>query len=80
MQGLRHLQVMLIDPSPQQLWEANWVELEDILLDSVRVVKRPRDAVVILPYPSCRTDWDMGDSTVRLRVLDNGLGTEGDED
>lgn len=21
---------MLIDPSPQQLWEANWVELEDI--------------------------------------------------
>ena len=80
MQGLRHLQVMLIDPSPQQLWEANWVELEDILLDSVRAVKRPRDAVVILPYPSCRTDWDMGDSTVRLRVLDNGLGTGGDED
>lgn len=80
MQGLRHLQVMLIDPSPQQLWEANWVELEDILLDSVREVKRPHDAVVILPYPSCRTDWDMGDSTVRLRVLDNGLGTGGDED
>ena len=80
MQGLRHLQVMLIDPSPQQLWEANWVELEDILLDSVRAVKRPRDAVVILPYPSCRTDWDMGDSTVRLRVRDNGLGTGGDED
>ncbi|RYO26445.1 hypothetical protein AA0113_g12460 [Alternaria arborescens] len=80
MQGLRHLQVMLIDPSPQQLWEANWVELEDILLDSVREVKRPHDAVVILPYPSCRTDWDMGDSTVRLRVLDNSLGTGGDED
>ncbi|KAG9194847.1 hypothetical protein G6011_04882 [Alternaria panax] len=80
MHGLRHLQVMLIDPSPQQLWEITWVELEDILLDSVRTVKRPRDAVVILPYPSCRTDWDMGDSTVRLRRPGSGVDAGRDED
>lgn len=80
MQGLRHLQVMLIDPSPQQLWESDWVELEDVLLDSVRMVKRPREAAVILPYPSCRTDWDMGDSTVRLRRPATGVDAGGDQD
>jgi hypothetical protein len=72
MKGLRNLQVVLIDPSPQQIWANVWLDLEDILLDSVRAVKRPREAVVVLPYPSCRTDWDMGDSTVRLRIPDNG--------
>lgn len=72
MQGLRNLQVVLIDPSPQQIWATVWSDLEDILLDSVRAVKRPREAVLVLPYPSCRTDWDMGNSTVRLRLPDNG--------
>jgi hypothetical protein len=80
MQGLRQLRVVLIDPSPQQIWANVWLDVEDMLLDSVRTVNRPRDAVVVLPYPSCRTDWDMGDSTVRLRIPDDGSGTGDDQD
>ena len=72
MQGLRHLRVILMDPSPQWLWQSEWMELEDMLLDSVRMVTKPRDAIVVLPYPSCRTDWDMGESTVKLRIFGNG--------
>ncbi|KAI4608038.1 hypothetical protein J4E83_009221 [Alternaria metachromatica] len=71
MQGLRHLRVILMDPSPQWLWQSEWMELENMLLDSVRMVTKPRDAIVVLPYPSCRTDWDMGESTVKLRIFGN---------
>jgi len=78
MQGLRHLRVILMDPSPQWLWQSEWMELEDMLLDSVRMVTKPRDAIVVLPYPSCRTDWDMGESTVRLRIF--GQATDASED
>jgi hypothetical protein len=80
MQGLRHLRVVLMDPSPQQLWQLNWLDVEDTLLDSVRTVTKPRDAVVVLPYPTCRTDWDMGDSTVRLRIPGDESDTGDDAD
>jgi hypothetical protein len=69
MQELRDLYVVLVDPSPQQMWERNWLELEDRLLESVREVGRGgriRKAEVVLPYASCRTEWDMGGSCVRL--------------
>jgi hypothetical protein len=76
MQGLRHLRVVLIDPSPQQLWATRWLDVEETLLDSVRMVTKPRDAVVVLPYPICTTDWDMGESTVRLMIPYSGYGAE----
>jgi hypothetical protein len=69
MQGLRDLYVVLVDPSPQQMWERNWLELEDRLLDSVREVGRGgrmRKAEVVLPYASCGTEWDMAASCVKL--------------
>lgn len=67
MQGLRELYVVLIDPSPQQLWERNWLQLEDMLLESVRGVTKPWDAVVVMPYQSCGIDWDMGSGCVKLK-------------
>jgi hypothetical protein len=69
MQGLRDLYVVLVDPSPQQMWEVNWLELEDRLLESVREVRRGgrmRKAEVVLPYASCGIDWDTGGSCVKL--------------
>jgi hypothetical protein len=66
----------LIDPSPQQLWATRWLDVEETLLDSVRMVTKPRDAVVVLPYPICTTDWDMGESTVRLMIPYSGYGAE----
>ena len=79
MQGLRNLYVVLVDPSPQQMWERNWLELEDILLEAVRGVQKPKNAVVVLPYQTCGVDWDMGDSCVRLRRPEDGVVT-GDDD
>ncbi|KNG45530.1 hypothetical protein TW65_07781 [Stemphylium lycopersici] len=78
MQRLRNLYVVLVDPSPQQMWERNWLELEDILLEAVRGVQKPNDAVVVLPYPTCGVDWDMRDSCVRLRRPEDGVVLEGD--
>jgi hypothetical protein len=83
MQGLRNLYVVLVDPSPQQMWERNWLELEDRLLESVREVGtggRMREAEVVFPYASCGIDWDMGESCVRLtRPGSRSVGEEDDE-
>ncbi|KAJ4376162.1 hypothetical protein N0V83_001443 [Neocucurbitaria cava] len=67
MQGLRDLYVALVDPSPQPLWERNWLELEEQLMVSVKQVKRPGWFELVLPYASCGTEWDMEDCRVRLR-------------
>ena len=80
MEELRNLHVVLIDPSPQQLWERSWLELEDVLLESVREVKRPKEAIVVLPYPSCATEWDSGDSCVVLRSPTGGTVDQDDQD
>ncbi|KAF2822049.1 hypothetical protein CC86DRAFT_448466 [Ophiobolus disseminans] len=67
MEGLRDLYVVLVDPSPQGMWERNWVKLEERLLEPVKGVVRPRWFEVVLPFASCRLDWDMGESAVVLR-------------
>jgi hypothetical protein len=67
MQGLRDLFVVLVDPSPHDMWERNWLELEGQLLQSVKGVTRPTFFELMLPYASCVTQWDMSESAVRLR-------------
>lgn len=66
MQGLRDLFVVLVDPSPQALWERSWGELEEQLVQPVFKVVRPRVVEVVLPYASCRTEWGEG-RVVRFR-------------
>ncbi|OAL48931.1 hypothetical protein IQ07DRAFT_588318 [Pyrenochaeta sp. DS3sAY3a] len=78
MTGLRDLFVVLVDPSPQALWERNWLELEEQLVKPVLKIVRPRWAEVVLPYASCRTEWGAeGESVVRFRRPD-GEGEEED--
>lgn len=78
MTGLRDLYVVLIDPSPQGMWERNWVELEERLLEPVKGVVAPRLFEVVLPFASCRVDWDMGGSGVVLRRPEGGEVEEED--
>jgi hypothetical protein len=77
MTGLRDLYVVLIDPTPQRMWERHWLELEEQLLAPVKLVVRPRLCEVVLPFATCRTDWDMGESRVVLRKP-KGREEEGD--
>lgn len=67
MQGLRDLYVVLVDPSPQKMWERSWLVLEEQLLAPVKDVTKPRWFELMLPYSTCGTEWDMGESSVRLR-------------
>ncbi|KAL7778233.1 hypothetical protein CFE70_004910 [Pyrenophora teres f. teres 0-1] len=80
MEELRNLFVVLIDPSPQRLWEISWLDLQDLLLESVKDVKRPKEAVVVLPYPSCVTEWDSADSCVTLRSPIDGMVDQAEQD
>jgi hypothetical protein len=80
MKGLRNLQVVLIDPSPQGIWEANWSELEDELLQPVKNVVSPSWFELVLPFASCRTDWDMGESMVVLKRPESELEGEAGEE
>lgn len=68
MRGLRDLKVSIIDPSADGIWEAHWLGLESLLLESVKKVTTVglRRFDVVMPYASCRVDWDMGESNVRL--------------
>lgn len=72
MTGLRDLYVVIVDPSPQGMWERNWLELEEQLVRPVKAVVRPRWFEVVLPFGSCKVDWDMGDSAVVLRTPEGG--------
>ncbi|KAH7380219.1 hypothetical protein DE146DRAFT_625156 [Phaeosphaeria sp. MPI-PUGE-AT-0046c] len=67
MAGLRDLYVAIIDPSPQEIWERNWIELEEQLLSPVKMVTSSDWFELLLPFHRCRTDWDMGESRVVLR-------------
>ena len=78
MTGLRDLYVVLIDPSPQDMWERNWLELEEQLLAPVKEVTRPKWFELLLPFASCKTDWDMGESRVVLRKPAGGVVEEDD--
>ena len=73
MKGLRDLYVVITDPSPQGIWERNWVELEEQLLRPVTDVTRPSEFELMLPFASCSTDWDMGDSKVILMKPESRL-------
>lgn len=66
LQGLHDLRVMLVDQSRDGIWEGHWLELEDVLLEPVKQVTRPRWFEIRLPYATCGLDWDMGDSPARL--------------
>jgi hypothetical protein len=75
MTGLRELYVALVDPSPQDMWERSWGELEEQLLAPVKEVRGPRWFELLLPFGSCRTDWNMGECGVVLRRPE--VGNEG---
>jgi hypothetical protein len=80
MTGLRDLYVAIVDPSPQGIWERNWAELEEQLLRPVKEVTRPSQFELMLPFASCSTEWDMGDSRVVLRKPGNRVIEEEEED
>jgi hypothetical protein len=67
MEGLRELYIVISDPSPRGMWETNWLQLEEKLLEPVKEVKKPRWFELTLPYATCRTSWDMGESKALLR-------------
>ncbi|KAH8724068.1 hypothetical protein GQ44DRAFT_750402 [Phaeosphaeriaceae sp. PMI808] len=67
MNGLRDLYVVLVDPSQQDMWERNWIDLENELLHPVKAVTRPEWFELVLPFARCNIDWNMGESRVVLR-------------
>jgi hypothetical protein len=67
LQGLRDLYVVITDPSLQNLWENNWLQLEAMLLEPVKKVILPRQFELMLPYAGCDVERDMGESKVKLR-------------
>jgi hypothetical protein len=79
MTGLRDLYVVLSDPSPQEMWESSWVQWEEQLLRPVKEVTRPGWFELVLPFASCKTDWDMGQSSVVLRKPESGFVEEEDD-
>ncbi len=66
MKGLEKLTVELTDPSAHGLWESNWLELEETILQPLKNV-RVKDFEVVLPYQRCSVDKDMGNCAVRFR-------------
>jgi hypothetical protein len=56
------------------------LELEERLLEPIKGVVRPVRAEVVLPYGTCRMDWDMGESRVVLRRPEGGVEEDEDED
>jgi hypothetical protein len=67
MKGLKILNVTLVDPSAQSIWENNWLELEAEILEPIKRVLGVREFEVVLPYASCNVERDMGNCGVRLR-------------
>lgn len=75
MEGLEELYVVLGELRPElTTWERSWLELEDTLLEPVKLVLRPRMFVLTLPYESCRVERDMGECRVVLRRPGMGAG------
>ncbi|PVI00886.1 hypothetical protein DM02DRAFT_592037 [Periconia macrospinosa] len=58
MDGLRDLRVVIL--SREGIWEAAWLSLEEKLVESIKKVARVKRVEVVLPYQSCRVDWDVG--------------------
>jgi hypothetical protein len=80
MQELRNLYVLVIDPSPHEIWEGSWLELEEQLLEAAKNVTKPREFELMLPFKSCRTDWDMGESRCVLKKPEGGAVEDEEED
>ena len=66
MRGLQDLYVVIVDSSRDGIWEAQWLSLEEKLLEAVKRIRGIKRAEVMLPYPSCSLDWDM-EGKVMLR-------------
>jgi hypothetical protein len=77
MAGLRELRVVLLDKSVDGIWEAQWLGVQERLLEKIKCVTRPRRFVVVLPYRSCCVDWDMGESGCVLRRPEGDYVEEG---
>jgi hypothetical protein len=67
MAGLRELFVVVVDPSPNRVWERHWKELEEELLAPVKQVTGPRRFEMVLPYGRWDVRADMGASRVVFR-------------
>jgi hypothetical protein len=67
MATLRTLRVVILDKSIDGIWEAQWLSLEDTLLEPVKAVLTPGMFEVMLPYATCRVDRDMGQSKCVLK-------------
>jgi hypothetical protein len=67
MAGLRELFVVVVDPSPNGVWERHWGELEEELLAPLRAVVTPRQFEVVLPYGRGGVGWDMRNCKVVFR-------------
>jgi hypothetical protein len=78
MEGLRNLYVAVVDPSPHDMWEGSWLESEELLLQPVKEVVRPRWFELMLPFASCGIEWDMGESRCVLRKPEGWLVEEVD--
>jgi hypothetical protein len=79
MQELRNLYVVVIDPSPHEIWEGSWLELEEQLLEAPKNVTRPRQFELMLPFARCGIEWDMGESRCVLRKPEGGVVEEEEE-
>ncbi|KAF9739801.1 hypothetical protein PMIN01_02435 [Paraphaeosphaeria minitans] len=66
MKRLRDLRVSIVDPSPEGIWEGHWLGVEGILIEAMKRVRIPRNYEVMLPYASCRVDWDVGGCNAKL--------------
>ena len=63
--GLQSLGVVLVDPNPRGIWESQWLELEEVILEPLKKVRVGRFEVT-LPYARCDAERDMGGCGVRL--------------
>jgi hypothetical protein len=74
MASLRELRVVLLDKSVDGIWETRWLFLEGTLLEPAKSVNRPRKFEIVMPYTSCRLDWDMGESRCVLKKPESREG------
>lgn len=62
------------------MWEGSWLELEELLLEAVKGVTRPRKFELMLPFGSCGIERDMGESRCVLRKPAGGVVGEEQEE
>ena len=70
MKGLRDLYVVFYDQSAQGIWERNWLELEDTLVEDIGKVRQCRWFEVVMPYSTSVTEREVEGCNVRFRNPD----------